>query len=188
MRVITSSPEPLVASKIFDKIDLLKCYMSLIPLNLFGFLSLLFAASSFNFSTGFEIKANVPYYCSIVTPTSFDFDVESSNINSVSKEATISYGQNGKSDFSISPVVLSAPSTSQVVASIFVGDQSLSGAARKLILQNDSSSSSSVSKTIKGNFAVVDHPITISLEEVLSPTLMAGTYEISSSISCSQSL
>ena len=162
--------------------------MNLIPLNLFSFLGILFAASSFNFTTGFEISANVPYYCSIVTPTSFDFDVESSNINSVLKELTISYGQNGNSDFSISTVTLSAPSTSQVVASVVIGDQSLSGQARKLILQNDSSMSSSISKTITGNFAVVDHPITISLEETVSPTLMAGTYEITSSLSCSQSL
>lgn len=156
--------------------------------NALNILSLYIAASSFNFTTGFEITANIPYFCSIVSPTSFEFDIDSASPSKVEQVLVMSYTQNGTSEVSISPIILTSPSNSQVVSNILVGDLLLVGDDNELVLQASSANSLSVSRQMNGNVSLVDHPILISIEETMSPTLNAGTYEVASTISCSQSL
>ena len=144
--------------------------------------------ASFNFTSGFRVDGNIPYSCSIVTPSSFDLVIDGAVSRKISSSGVLAYAQNGKSDFSISSVTVSAPSQAQVVGKITLGNSSVTGKERNLVMENSTDSLGSVTTRINGNFSVSNFPMEISIEETLLPNLQAGTYEISSTISCSESL
>ena len=135
-------------------------------------------AAAFAATSGtIEGEMTVPYSCNVTTPATLTL-VPTANVATVS--STWSYDQNDYTDYTLTALSI----TNSNVAANLSGSIALTDGASTLITQT--SEVSAASGTLFANVASTTGGVTLTLTEGTAPNFYAGTYSMSSTLSCAQ--
>ena len=126
-----------------------------------------------------EGEVTVPYACNVVTPSVQTLTPSGA---SATGSAAWSYDQNDDTTYSLSALSLLSSNTNATIS----GSIALADGSGTLITQT--SEASSISADHDGNYASTSGTVSYVINETVAPTLYAGDYDISSTLSCAQNV
>jgi hypothetical protein len=136
------------------------------------------ATTAFAATSGtIEGEMTVPYSCNVTTPATLTL-VATNNVATVS--STWSYDQNDYTDYTLSALNITKSNS----AANLSGSVALTDGSSPLVTQ--SSEVASASGTLFSNVASTTGGVTLTLTEGTAPNFYAGTYSMSSVLSCAQ--
>ena len=140
--------------------------------------------ASLSASAALSASVSIPYSCDV---TSVEIGSLSGSSSSYDYTGSFTYSQNDDTVWNISGGSVSMPSSASLQVGITVTDTSLASAL--VSISQTMSSSGSVapaSGILSGNYASNGGQYIVDLEELAAPSMYAGEYVISGTISCEQ--